>query len=89
MGWSWTLSGSVKTHDVNYSRLYMVMEWVEGRLLVFDSERGTEAADRISGELTLQQRCAGHLMHKHGVVHRSEAGKRNVVTMRSTADRRD
>jgi serine/threonine-protein kinase len=63
--------GVVKTYDEGPgSRLYMVMEWVEGRLLrsILNEERKL-AIDRAVG-LTLQICDALDTMHKHGVVHR-------------------
>jgi serine/threonine protein kinase len=63
--------GIVKTYAVGGgSRLYMVMEWVEGRLLrsILNEERKL-AIDRAVN-LTLQICDALDTMHKHGVVHR-------------------
>jgi len=63
--------GVVKTYDNGPgSRLYMVMEWVEGRLLrtILNEERRLPI-DRAVG-LTLQICDALDTMHKHGVVHR-------------------
>lgn len=63
--------GIVKTFSSEgHSRLYMVMEWVEGRLLrtilneekKLPIERGTKLAIRILNALDF--------MHKHGIVHR-------------------
>jgi serine/threonine-protein kinase len=63
--------GVVKTYDDGPgSRLYMAMEWVEGRLLrsILNEERKLPI-DRAVG-LTLQICDALDMMHKHGVVHR-------------------
>jgi len=63
--------GVVKTYDDRPgSRLYMAMEWVEGRLLraILNEERKLPI-DRAVG-LTLQICDALDTMHKHGVVHR-------------------
>ena len=63
--------GVVKTYDGGPgSRLYMVMEWVEGRLLraILNEERKL-GIDRAVN-LTLQICDALDTMHKHGVVHR-------------------
>ena len=63
--------GIVKTFSSDgHSRLYMVMEWVEGRLLrtilneekKLPIERGTKLAIHILNALDF--------MHKHGIVHR-------------------
>ncbi len=63
--------GIVKTYDGEQrSRLYMVLEWVDGRLLrtVMNEERplGIERAVR----LTLELCDALDAMHKRGIVHR-------------------
>lgn len=63
--------GVVKTLDgEERSRLYMVLEWVEGRLLraILNEERRLPI-ERAVG-LTLQICEALDTMHKHGVVHR-------------------
>jgi serine/threonine-protein kinase len=63
--------GVVKTYDEGPgSRLYMAMEWVEGRLLrsILNEERKLPI-ERAVG-LTLQICDALDTMHKHGVVHR-------------------
>jgi len=68
--------GVVKTFDgENRSRLYMVLEWVEGRLLrAILNEAMQDGERRLSIEratnLTLQILDALDTMHKHGVVHR-------------------
>jgi serine/threonine protein kinase len=72
--------GVVKTYDgEERSRLYMVLEWVEGRLLrTVLNEEGLEGngdgrrrlpIERATN-LTLQILDALDTMHKHGVVHR-------------------
>jgi eukaryotic-like serine/threonine-protein kinase len=68
--------GIVKTYaGEERSRIYMVLEWVEGRLLrtILNEERvhGRRglAVNRATG-LTLQICDALDTMHKHGVVHR-------------------
>jgi eukaryotic-like serine/threonine-protein kinase len=63
--------GVVKTYDDGPgSRLYMAMEWVEGRLLrAILNEEPRLPIDRAVG-LTLQICDALDTMHKHGVVHR-------------------
>jgi serine/threonine protein kinase len=63
--------GVVKTFDGGErSRLYMVIEWVEGRLLrtILNEERRLPI-ERATN-LTLQILDALDTMHKHGVVHR-------------------
>ncbi len=63
--------GVVKTYDgEERSRLYMVIEWVEGRLLrtILNQERKLPI-DRATN-LVLQICDALDTMHKHGVVHR-------------------
>jgi eukaryotic-like serine/threonine-protein kinase len=63
--------GVVKTYDgENRSRLYMVIEWVEGRLLraILNEERQL-SIDRATNFI-LQICDALDSMHKHGVVHR-------------------
>src|SRR5580658_9144362 len=73
--------GVVKTYDgEERSRLYMVIEWVEGRLLrsILNEEGAKEAGlDGVHGlsieratNLALQILDALDTMHKHGVVHR-------------------
>ena len=72
--------GVVKTYDgEERSRLYMVIEWVDGKLLrnVLNEAKQDADADgtgRLSIErathLTLQILDALDTMHKHGVVHR-------------------
>jgi serine/threonine protein kinase len=63
--------GVVKTYDEGAgSRLYMAMEWVEGRLLrsILNEERKLPIDRAVN--LTLQICDALDTMHKHGVVHR-------------------
>jgi serine/threonine protein kinase len=63
--------GVVKTYDgEERSRLYMVIEWVEGRLLrsILNEER--QLPIERATNLTLQILDALDTMHKHGVVHR-------------------
>jgi serine/threonine-protein kinase len=63
--------GVVKTYaDDPGSRLYMAMEWVEGRLLrtILNEERKLPIDRAVA--LTLQICDALDTMHKHGVVHR-------------------
>ena len=63
--------GVVKTYaDEERSRLYMVIEWVEGRLLrsVLNQEAPIPIERAI--DFTLQICDALDTMHKHGVVHR-------------------
>ncbi len=63
--------GVVKTYDGGPgSRLYMAMEWVEGRLLrsILNEERKLPIERAVN--LTLQICDALDTMHKHGVVHR-------------------
>jgi serine/threonine-protein kinase len=63
--------GVVKTYeDGPGSRLYMAMEWVEGRLLraILNEERKLPIDRAVN--LTLQICDALDTMHKHGVVHR-------------------
>ena len=70
--------GVVKTYDgEERSRLYMVLEWVEGRLLravLNEAPQDEDGRRRLSIErathLTLQILDALDTMHKHGVVHR-------------------
>src|ERR1700733_8943964 len=70
--------GVVKTYDgEERSRLYMVLEWVEGRLLrsvLNEATQGEDGERRLPIEratnLTLQILDALDTMHKHGVVHR-------------------
>jgi serine/threonine-protein kinase len=63
--------GVVKTYDGEQrSRMYMVIEWVEGRLLrSILNEAGKLPVDRAV-KLTLGICNALDYMHKHGVVHR-------------------
>jgi eukaryotic-like serine/threonine-protein kinase len=63
--------GIVKTlNHEERSRLYMVLEWVEGRLLrTLLNEEGTLPVDRAE-KITLRTCDALDYMHKHGVVHR-------------------
>jgi serine/threonine-protein kinase len=63
--------GLVKTYDGEQrSRMYMVIEWVEGRLLrSILNEEGKLPVDRAV-KLTLGICEALDYMHKHGVVHR-------------------
>jgi serine/threonine-protein kinase len=63
--------GIVKTYDGEQrSRSYMVIEWVEGRLLrAILSQEGKLPIERAVG-LTLGICDALDYMHKHGVVHR-------------------
>ncbi len=63
--------GVVKTYDgEERSRLYMVIEWVEGRLLrtILNQER--KLPIERATHLALQICDALDTMHKHGVVHR-------------------
>jgi eukaryotic-like serine/threonine-protein kinase len=63
--------GVVKTFDgKERSRLYMVIEWVDGRLLraILNEER--QLPIERATNLTLQILDALDTMHKHGVVHR-------------------
>jgi len=63
--------GVVKTFDgEERSRMYMVIEWVEGRLLrtILNEER--ELPIERATNLVLQICDALDTMHKHGVVHR-------------------
>jgi serine/threonine-protein kinase len=63
--------GVVKTYaDEERSRLYMVIEWVEGRLLrsILNDEAPLPIERAI--DFTLQICDALDTMHKHGVVHR-------------------
>jgi serine/threonine-protein kinase len=63
--------GVVKTYDEGPgSRLYMAMEWVDGRLLrsILNEERKLPIERAVN--LTLQICDALDTMHKHGVVHR-------------------
>jgi serine/threonine-protein kinase len=63
--------GVVKTYDgEERSRVYMVIEWVEGRLLrSILNEEGRLPIDRAVN-LTLRICDALDYMHKHGVIHR-------------------
>jgi serine/threonine-protein kinase len=63
--------GVVKTYDEQErSRLYIALEWVEGRLLraILNEERKLPIGRAVN--LTLQICDALDTMHKHGVVHR-------------------
>jgi serine/threonine-protein kinase len=63
--------GIVKTYDgEERSRLYMVIEWVEGRLLraILSEERQIQV-ERAT-QLTLEILDALDTMHKYGIVHR-------------------
>ena len=70
--------GVVKTYDgEDRSRLYMVIEWVDGRLLrtiLNEASQDGDGRRRLPIEratnLTLQILDALDTMHKHGVVHR-------------------
>ena len=63
--------GVVRTYDgEERSRVYMVIEWVEGRLLrSIMNEQGRLPIDRAVN-LTLRICDALDYMHKHGVIHR-------------------
>jgi serine/threonine-protein kinase len=63
--------GVVKTYNSEQrSRLYMVIEWVDGRLLrVILNEEGPFEVERAVG-MALKICDALDYMHKHGVVHR-------------------
>ena len=63
--------GVVKTFDgEERSRLYMVLEWVDGRLLrAILNEQGALPMERAE-KITLRICEAIDYMHKHGVVHR-------------------
>src|SRR5579864_1685524 len=63
--------GVVKTFDgEERSRLYMVLEWVDGRLLrAILNEQGALPIERAE-KITLRICDAIDYMHKHGVVHR-------------------
>ena len=81
--------GVVKTYDgEERSRRYMVIEWVEGRLLRHDSERRGQAA-AWSGAVTLTLAICDALdtMHKHGVVHRDLKPENIMVDAQATASR--
>jgi serine/threonine-protein kinase len=67
--------GVVKTYDrEERSRVYMVLEWVEGRLLrnLLDEERRNPGHFPIARAVRITQGICEALdyMHKHGVVHR-------------------
>jgi len=68
--------GVVKTYDgEERSRLYMVIEWVEGRLLrAILNEQGLNEKSKLPVEravhFALEMCDALDTMHKHGVVHR-------------------
>ena len=63
--------GVVKTYDAEQrSRLYMVIEWVDGRLLrTVLNQEGRLSVERATS-FALQICDALDTMHKHGVVHR-------------------
>ncbi len=57
--------------DDDRSRIYMVMEWVTGRLLRADPERAEQAAARARGAHHASRICeALDYIHSQGVVHR-------------------
>jgi serine/threonine-protein kinase len=63
--------GVVKTFDgEERSRLYMVIEWVDGRLLRTILNQDPKLSIECATNLTLQILDALDTMHKHGVVHR-------------------
>jgi serine/threonine-protein kinase len=63
--------GVVKTYDGEQrSRVYMVIEWVEGRLLRSIMNQGGSLPIERAINLTLRICDALDYMHKHGVVHR-------------------
>jgi serine/threonine-protein kinase len=63
--------GVVKTFDSDErSRLYMVIEWVDGQLLRSILNKERELPIERATNLTLQILDALDTMHKHGVVHR-------------------
>jgi serine/threonine-protein kinase len=63
--------GVVKTYDgEERSRLYMVIEWVDGRLLRTIMNEEPRLPIARATNLTLQILDALDTMHKHGVVHR-------------------
>jgi eukaryotic-like serine/threonine-protein kinase len=78
IGWEIDHPGVVKTYDgEERSRLYMVLEWVEGRLLravlneaIQDGDGERRLPIERATNLTLQILDALDTMHKHGVVHR-------------------
>ena len=73
--------GIVKTFDGEQrSRLYMVLEWVEGRLLrtVLNEERPLDV-DRAVG-ITLLLCDAMDAMHKRGIVHRDLKPENVMIT---------
>ena len=78
--------GIVKTYNGEQrSRNYMVIEWVEGRLLrSILSQEGKLPIDRAVG-LTLGICEALDYMHKHGVVHRDLKPENIMVAMARTA----
>jgi eukaryotic-like serine/threonine-protein kinase len=66
-------AGIVKTYDEeDRSRRYMVVEWVEGRLLraILNEEQGRGLPIAQATDYALQILDALDTMHKHGVVHR-------------------
>jgi serine/threonine-protein kinase len=63
--------GIVKTYNGEQrSRLYMVIEWVEGRLLRSILNKESKLPIERATHLILQICDALDMMHKHGVVHR-------------------
>jgi eukaryotic-like serine/threonine-protein kinase len=63
--------GIVKTHNgENRSRLYMVIEWVDGRLLRSILNEEKKLPVERAEQLTLRLCDALDYMHKHGIVHR-------------------
>lgn len=78
--------GVVKTFNGEQrSRLYMVVEWVEGRLLrSILNEEGVDGGRRLPIDravgITLKLCDALDYMHKHGVVHR-DLKPENVIVM--------
>lgn len=78
--------GVVKTFNGEQrSRLYMVIEWVEGRLLrSILNEEGIDGGRRLQIDravgITLKLCDALDYMHKHGVVHRDLKPENVIVT---------
>ncbi len=63
--------GIVKTHNgEDRSRLYMVIEWVDGRLLRSILNEEKKLPVERAEQLTLKLCDALDYMHKHGIVHR-------------------
>src|SRR5258708_38535751 len=56
--------------DGDHSRVYMVMEWVEGRLLRQILPAGTKLPPDKAVNITLRLCDALDYIHPHGVVHR-------------------